>query len=408
MCFMDPRKEIWKGDPGHKYKLTSHQVTRGDSCAPFIFNHPCSMELNKFYPGTIIRLPLRTDPSDISEKLYCIPKLKSLLSALKNDAEILLLFLQHVESIKVYNINLWNEVTDVFSLEADTSAENANKKITFYKEVKEYHANHTSSVSFPKLQYEVTISVQDFEKAVYCQCQWLIMNWVGSANSEILEISNKTLSLPWIGLAVPFTPQNTSRLFCFLPMPDSEEVNPPLPVCVHGTFGLTKDRRHLKWKTSDMQNDDGALWNDLLLSKMFPFCYVDCLSILKNRCTPEIFYSFWPNVNVVHKTNWKIFLKPLLTMLLHDQLFWSRNEMWVKLQPSVYVVPEIRDDNFSEVVITSLIKCGKVVVEFPGRIWDAIKFACSNNVYPFKVISPSLVRQALRNNALSYVSTCYD
>ena len=164
-------------------------------------------------------------------------------------------------------------------------------------------------------------------------------------------------------------------------MPDSEEVSPPLPVCVHGTFGLTKDRRHLKWKTSDMQNDDGALWNDLLLSKMFPFCYVDCLSILKNRCTPEIFYSFWPNVNVVNKTNWKLFLKPLLTMLLHDQVFWSRNEMWVKLQPSVYVVPEIRGDNFSEVVITSLIKCGKVVIEFPGRIWDAIKFVCSNSTH---------------------------
>ena len=183
-------------------------------------------------------------------------------------------------------------MTDVFSLEADTSAENANKKITFYKEVKEYHANHTSSVSFPKLQYEVTISVQDFEKAVYCQCQWLIMNWVGSANSEILEISNKTLSLPWIGLAVPFTPQNTSRLFCFLPMPDSEEVNPPLPVCIHGTFGLTKDHRHLKWKTSDMQNDDGALWNDLLLSKMFPFCYVDCLSILKIDALQKYFILF--------------------------------------------------------------------------------------------------------------------
>ena len=90
---MDPQKKIWKGDPGHKYKLTSHQLTRGDSCTPFIFNHPCSIKLNASYRETIIRLPLRDSPSEISSKLYTITKLKSLLSALKRDAEVLLLFL---------------------------------------------------------------------------------------------------------------------------------------------------------------------------------------------------------------------------------------------------------------------------------------------------------------------------
>ena len=407
MCFMDPQKKIWRGDPGHKYKLTSHQLTKGDSCAPFIFNHHCSLELNTSYPGTVIRLPLRSDPSDISSKLYDIAKLKLLLSALKNDAELLLLFLRHVESITVYNINSQNEVIKNFSVEADTSTEKTRQKSVFFKEVQEYHNNCAFSVSFPKLHYEVTISVQDIEKATYCRCKWLVMNWVGSTNSEILEMSNRIFSLPWLGLAVPFNPQmfRSSRLFCFLPMPDSDEVNPPLPVCVHGTFGLTKDRRHLKWKTSDMQNDDGALWNDLLLSKMLPSCYANCLSVLKSNCNPDVFYSFWPNVNVVNKTNWKVLLKPLLSQLLHDQLFWSRNQNWVKLQSSVYVVPELSNNsNFSEVVIASLIKCGKVVLELPNRIWEAVKFICSNEVYPFTIISPTLVRQALRSNSSSYVS----
>ena len=100
---------------------------------------------------------------------------------------------------------------------------------------------------------------------------------MGSKNKQILEASQKVCNLAWLGLATSVN--SFSRLFCFLPMPDSEEVNPPLPVCVHGTFGLTKDRRHLKWKTSDMQNDDGALWNDLLLSEMLPFCYVNFLML---------------------------------------------------------------------------------------------------------------------------------
>ena len=408
MCFMDPQKKIWKGDPGHKYKVTSHQLTRGDSCTPFMFNHHCSLKLKASYPGTIIRLPLRNSPSEISSKRYTITKLKSLLSALKKDAEILLLFLRHVECINVYTINSMGKVTKIFSVEADASTQKKRKEVKnkFFNEVEEYHANSISSVLFPHLQYEVTVSVDDLETRT--NCQWLIMNWVGSANSEISEMSNRMLNLPWLGLAVPLTLERPSRLFCFLPMPDSEEVNPPLPICVHGTFGLTKDRRHLKWKTSDMQNDDGALWNDLLLSKMLPSCYANCLSILKSKCHSEMVYSFWPNVNVVNKTNWKVLLNPLLSQLLHEELFWASNGSWIKLQPSVYVPPEGKGGKFSDVIISTLIKCDRVVVELPNRIWEAIKFIRSDSVYPFTVISPHLVRQALKHSPSSYANMSRD
>ena len=235
----------------------------------------------------------------------------------------------------MYTINPRGKVTKIFSVEADTSSvtERREAKNKFFNSVEEYHANSICAVLFPQLQYEVTISVQDLENSA--DCHWLIMNWVGSASSKVLEMSNKMLNLPWLGLAVHLTFLICSRLFCFLPMPDSEEVNPPLPACVHGTFGLTKDRRHLKSKSSDMQNDDGALWNDLLLSKMLPPCYVNCLGILKHKCTPNVFYSFWPDLCVVDKTNWKVLLHPLLTLLVHDEVLWSRNHTWVKLQPSV-------------------------------------------------------------------------
>ena len=78
-------------------------------------------------------------------------------------------------------------------------------------------------------------------------------------------------------------------------------------------------------------------------------------------------------INVVNQTNWK-----------------ARNGNWIKLQPSVYVPPEGKGGNFSDVVISTLIKCGKVtvVVELPNRIWQAIKLVRSNGVYPFTVIPP--------------------
>ena len=403
LCFMDPQKKIWRGDPGHKYKLRNNRSEYRDSFTPFVFADPCSLEAKQNYPGTLIRFPLRNERSDLSDKLYTTAKLKSILKALKDDASVLLLFLRYIENIEVYTINTSSFVTKLFSVETDKATERARKTIkdTFFTQVKQFHSD--PSALLPTLQYEVTISVHDIELGTHANHQWIVANWVGSKNKQILEVSQRVCSLPWLGLAASLNSQSSSRLFCFLPMPDSEEVNPPLPVCVHGTFGLTKDRRHLKWKTSDMQNDNGALWNDLLLSAMFPFCYAKFLNALRDKCDPNMFYSFWPSVHTINQTNWRVALRPLLSLLLQDQLFWSQNGNWVKLQSSVYVVPQINSGQFPQVFINALIKCGKVIVVLADRVWEAVKFI-HTGAYPFTTITPSLVRQALKSSSASYVS----
>jgi len=50
----------------------------------------------------MIRLPLRNESSGLSRKLYSIENLKTLLDALKNDADVLLLFLRYIEQIEEY------------------------------------------------------------------------------------------------------------------------------------------------------------------------------------------------------------------------------------------------------------------------------------------------------------------
>ena len=398
LCFMDPQKDIWQGQPGHKYKLTHNKPENSDSFAPFRFANSCSLEFEQTYPGTLIRFPLRKQPSDISSKVYTMSELKMILKALKADAEILLLFLRHVEKVEVFAIDVNESVSKVFSVEADqnTKATRRNSKERFLSDIKSY-----CDALPPPLEYEVTIEC-DAEKSTKQDSKWIVINWVGSTKQEVMEVSKKVHSLPWLGLAVPFTPQRSSRLFCFLPMPDSKEVNPPLPVCVHGTFGLTKDRRHLKWMAPDMQNDDGALWNNVLLSEMLPYCYAHCLNVLKTKFNPDKFYSYWPDISVVSGTNWQIILEPLLSLLLQDQLIWSQNGSWVKLQPSVYVVPQMNSGQFPQVVINALISCGKVVVVLADRVWEAVKFTYTNSDYPFTTITPSLVRQTIRNDSGSY------
>ena len=400
---MDPQKKIWRGDPGHKYKLRNHKPEYQDSFMPFVFDDPCSLGTKLDYPGTLIRFPLRSKRSELSDKLYTTAKLKSLLKALKDDASILLLFLRYIEKIEVFTINTSSFVTKLFSVEADKATERSrkNSKDVFFKQVKQFYSVPGSSLPF--LQYEVTISVHDIELGTHANHQWIVANWVGSQDKGILDASQRVCSLPWLGLAASLNSQNSSRLFCFLPMPDSKEVNPPLPVCVHGTFGLTKDRRHLKWKTSDMQNDDGALWNLLLLSNMLPSCYAKFLSTLKDKCDQNKFYSFWPSVSFVNQTNWRIALTPLLSLLLQDQFIWSQNGSWVKLQSSVYVVPQMNSGQFPQVVINALIRCGKIVVVLNDRVWEAVKFVYAN-AYPFTTITPSLVRQAIKSNSASYTN----
>ena len=192
-------------------------------------------------------------------------------------------------------------------------------------------------------------------------------------------------------------------MFCFLPLPDSIEVNPPLPVSVHGTFGLNKDRHHLKWMTSDMKNDDGALWNEILLSKLLPSCYAECLDLLKEKFTPDAFYSNWPSASVISNTNWKIILFPLFLLLLQGQYFWSENGKWVGLDSSACVVPQVYSGQFPKVVIDVLIRCGKTAVVLPDIVWEAVKFIYEDSL-PFTTIIPSVVRQAVKSVRQSYTN----
>ena len=128
-CFMDPQKRMWRGDPGRKYKLTNNKQQNSDSFSPFKFMDDCSLGTQQQYNGTIMRFPLRNEPSDLSNKLYTVAKFKELLKALKDDAAILLLFLRYVERIEVFTINTSNLVSKIFSIEIEKATENKGRQL---------------------------------------------------------------------------------------------------------------------------------------------------------------------------------------------------------------------------------------------------------------------------------------
>lgn len=164
---MDPQKKIWRGDPGHKYRLRNNKPENQDLFTPFVFADQCSLDTQQNYPGTLIRFPLRNAPSELLDKLYTTTKLKSILKALKDDASILLLFLQHIEKIEVFTINATGFIAKIFSVESDKTTKKARKglKDIFFKQVTQFHS--FPGTSLPFVQYEVTISVHDTELATH-------------------------------------------------------------------------------------------------------------------------------------------------------------------------------------------------------------------------------------------------
>ena len=55
-----------------------------------------------FYDGTLFRFPFRTKPSELSETLYSAEKMDALFESFEANAHLVLLFLQHLESIELY------------------------------------------------------------------------------------------------------------------------------------------------------------------------------------------------------------------------------------------------------------------------------------------------------------------
>ena len=103
LAFLEPHEEVWPGKSGRRFTLSECHSKHQDSLAPF--NDICGFSAGMAtFSGTLFRFPLRNMPSKLSDKQYTIETLRALTSALKNDAKFLLLFLQSVDRIEVYEI----------------------------------------------------------------------------------------------------------------------------------------------------------------------------------------------------------------------------------------------------------------------------------------------------------------
>ena len=363
---------------GKKYTLASlvkpevqNQLAPIDGLFSF-----CKTEL--YYKSTLFRFPLRTNPSEISDKCYTAEDvLKELKLSLAKDASHIFLFLRNVIRIELFTIRPnQNEMTlesQAFINEASLSViREAQRKL-------QLPTSRITSVMYPCSITEINCSVADAS----CQHFWLVSQTIGT-NNDALRIRAESLKVsPTVGVAAPlplefhsnglvenlindpislkeaiaisFKPNFSSKTvslpvikglaFCFLPLP----LCTGLPVHINGYFIPTDDRQHIKWPILENTSAE-ASWNKELVEDLLIPTYASILvawtALLGTFSKPNdlhnvIAYALWPVVTEMkNRPIWSTILIYLLTYICQKYfpLFWTPlgTDNWVSVN-SCYV-----------------------------------------------------------------------
>lgn len=372
------------------------------------------------FPGTLFRFPLRLKPSQLSSNIYNKEKVLELFESFKTDADTVLLFLKSVNKISLHvresdgTERMLFQVTSTGNAEDKLERPNALKMLG--QAVDSYN-NGVPSSTITCVTYQLNIDTQDETAKETQRTTWLVTNGVGGRGmcAELDSLADDLKFMPTIGIALPLTVISkddegatsgfAGRAFCFLPLPPGEESETGLPVHVSGFFGLTDNRRSIKWREVDQWRDPAALWNELLLITVIPRAYLMLITEYVQRVqtkkdqdfplSPTGTYWAWPNPNQV-KSRWKPILQPLFHELLQLPVIYSLCEKWVQADEVVFSELDM-DEDISKIVINYLQNSGVQVAKVPISV-DVVLASYMAEASEVKKVKPPLLRQVIRKN----------
>ena len=263
-----------------------------DQFAPYrgVFDCPEDIFTRGSYKGTLFRFPLRTEPSKLSETLYSAEKVSDLFRGFMADAHLVLLYMQHLESIELYaREELERKPRRVFQVRI------SEESLTLVRERRRKFQETVPSGQLLPHSVHVTYPIT-IETVQYCQGveagkfshSFLVTNYVcgGKISSEfqalVMDTSLSYLPLVGVAMALPSSPQDSvpeiqGHVFCVLPLPVQKTSLTGLPVHVNGFFALTQNRGHIKFPTAEQEGhpltDKSLKWNKCLLEEAIPQAY---------------------------------------------------------------------------------------------------------------------------------------
>ena len=407
LAYLDPHEEIWPRETGQWYDI-DRNARYTDTFAPFENLRGFSVQ-NARYNGTLFRFPLRNARRDkcVSTHTYDVNKFRELLTALREEAKCILLFLRTVRTVEVFEISESGVHSNLLKVSiCEPSIDQlAQKRSGFQATLQRlFHAQSFGIREKLSQVVRVQIDVNDYYNRTTSSSKWLVANQVGSHSPEVRKLAQELKVFPWVGVALETSAQNIEssggRVFCVLPMP--LEVSCNLPVHVNGTFSLNDERRELKWRGVERKNDPSAQWNHVLVEELLPPCYASLLlDHAKMLLEPAQFCRAWPDTNKVKGTKWVGLLTPLLRALLSKDVipFCKPGGIhrWITISSATFVP---RGTVLPQEVTKALMACGVKLVTATDAIWNALTY-CSIQV---TCVSPSLTRSELRKSPQSYTS----
>ncbi|XP_032365265.1 sacsin isoform X2 [Etheostoma spectabile] len=424
IAMLDPHQTLFGvHESGQCWNLKTDikEITElNDQFAPYIGMFGSSEETIKdgSFPGTLFRFPLRLKPSQLSGNIYNKEKVLELFESFKADADTVLLFLKSVQKISLHVRE--SDGTERMLFQA-TATENTDDKLERPNALKtlgqaiDSYSNAVPSSTITCVTYQLNIETQDEMAKETQRMTWLVCNGVGGRGmcAELDSLADDLKFMPTIGIALPLTLISkeekgatsgfSGRAFCFLPLPPGEESETGLPVHVSGFFGLTDNRRSIKWREVDQWRDPAALWNELLIITVIPRAYFTLITELIKRVqtkkdqdfplSPTGTYGAWPDPKQV-KSRWKAILQPLFHDLLQHQVIYSLSESWIRVDQAVFSELDT-DEDISKTVVNYLQSSGTQVAKVPAAV-DFVVGSYMTESTEVKTVTPSLLRQVIR------------
>lgn len=370
------------------------------------------------FPGTLFRFPLRMKPSQLSSNVYNKEKVLELFESFKADADTVLLFLRSVQKVSLHVRESDGTERLLFQVSAGENSEHKLERSNSLKTLGhaiESYSNGVPVNSITCSTYQLRIEVQDKTAKESQRTTWLVCNAVGGRGmcSELDTLADDLKFIPTIGIALPLMRLDdedkgascsfSGQAFCFLPLPLGEESMTGLPVHVSGFFGLTDNRRSIKWREVDQWRDPAALWNELLVVRVIPKAYstlimdtIRRIQTMKDQdfpLTARGIYEAWPDPNRI-RSHWRPILEPLFHDLLQEPVIYSLSCTWVKVEDAVFLELDCTQDS-TESVINYLQNSGMVLARVPANI-SAVLTTFFTKPDSLKRATPSFVRQMLR------------
>ena len=294
LCILDPHceysPEATPDAPGGRYNNIDHDFRD-------IFFDTVSGYLGDFddhFPlqgSTMFRLPLRTDgqskTSEISKLAVTDRVMMDLIEEFKKEAKKLLLFLNHVKKIGLWEINGKSKLKPIYSVSSQLEQKYEKKLHELHRHLQ--HNKRVATCDVPMKDMTYTMCIEDKQ---HLREKWLIHQSSGVKTEAITDGQTPNVCdlglFPRGGIAALLSSNHVRSeeyvAYCFLPLP----VETLLPVHVNGHFALGGSRRDLwfdpsgacrktKWNAFMKSHVLGPSYASLIIKarEYIPHCQTD-------------------------------------------------------------------------------------------------------------------------------------